>query len=63
MQIHRVLVSGASGLIGSSFVRALGGRSIDIVKLIREPTAGQDSAVLWNPYSPDPIKEIGRAHV
>lgn len=60
MQIHRVLVSGASGLIGSSLVRALSGRSIHTVKLIREPAAGQDSTVLWNPYSPDPIKDLQR---
>ena len=47
----RVLISGASGLIGSSVVRALRANSIHPTKLVRRPVEPGEQALRWNPES------------
>ena len=57
MPISRVLVSGASGLVGTSLVRDLTANSIQVTRLIRGPAA-DSSEVFWDPFAPDPIPEL-----
>ncbi len=45
----RVLVSGASGLIGSSLVPALQRAGHEVIRLVRPPTPGGPGAVSWDP--------------
>ena len=45
----RILISGASGLIGSSLVRTLTAKSIHTIKLKRKPVEPGESAFFWNP--------------
>jgi uncharacterized protein (TIGR01777 family) len=57
----RVLVSGGSGLIGTSLIRALDANSIHVSQLIRQ--SGRASVpdlarhVLWNPYAASPVAD------
>ncbi len=44
----RIVVSGATGLIGSSLVPALGGAGHDVVRLVRREARGADE-VSWDP--------------
>jgi uncharacterized protein (TIGR01777 family) len=44
----RVLISGASGLIGTELVRRLGEAGHTVVRLVRHPATGPDE-VTWNP--------------
>jgi hypothetical protein len=48
----RILVSGASGLIGSAVVRAAASRSMEAVCLVRDPRRVGRGAILWHPDSP-----------
>lgn len=63
MTRSRVLVSGGSGLIGSSLIRALDAKSICIEQLTRQtrtlaiPETGRE--VLWNPMSANPLADPG----
>jgi len=44
-----VLISGASGLIGSAVVKALRGKGSSVTRLVRQPAADQADAIGWNP--------------
>ena len=44
----RILVSGASGLIGSAFTAACGVAGWEVVRLVRRPTAGAQE-IRWDP--------------
>lgn len=44
-----ILISGVSGLIGSSVVRALKAKSIHAIKLVRRSAEAGERALLWNP--------------
>lgn len=48
----RILVSGASGLIGSALVRALRSESADVVRLVRGYGPPTPNAVYWNLNKP-----------
>ncbi|MGC2638957.1 MAG: NAD-dependent epimerase/dehydratase family protein [Acidobacteriaceae bacterium] len=45
----RILISGASGMIGSALARAAHAESWEVVRLVRSPSAEGPDAVLWNP--------------
>ena len=47
----RVLVSGASGPIGTALVPFLRARGYDVVRLVRGPAKGNDE-ITWDPYQP-----------
>jgi uncharacterized protein (TIGR01777 family) len=49
----RILVSGASGLIGSAVVQATAGRSIEAVRLVRDARLAGPDAIAWNPDLPE----------
>lgn len=45
----RILISGASGMIGSALARAVYAESWEVVRLVRTPAADGPDAILWNP--------------
>jgi hypothetical protein len=50
----KILVSGASGLIGSGLVPALRSQGHGVSLLVRRPAAGQ-SEICWDPKTPPPV--------
>jgi uncharacterized protein len=56
---ERVLLAGASGLIGTSVIRRLVEERISIISLVRRPpkSAGGPE-VLWDPYSVTPVSDL-----
>lgn len=54
----RILLSGATGLIGSSLVRALEARRIQIFQLSRKKDSNQPGAtILWDPAAERPVTD------
>lgn len=45
----KILVSGASGLVGSAVTRNLSAQGLDVLPLVRTPTGTESQAILWNP--------------
>jgi uncharacterized protein (TIGR01777 family) len=45
----RIVVSGASGLIGSALVRSLEAAGHEVVRLVRAPKLGETGTVFWDP--------------
>jgi uncharacterized protein (TIGR01777 family) len=45
----KILVSGASGLVGSAVVRNLSARGVDVLQLVRKPPRDESREILWNP--------------
>jgi len=45
----RIVLTGASGLIGRALVEHLRGRGDDFVRLVRRPTRGEPNLVSWDP--------------
>lgn len=45
----RILISGASGMIGSALARSARSESCEVVRLVRTPAAEGPDAVTWNP--------------
>jgi uncharacterized protein len=60
MQIRQVLISGSSGMIGSSLVRTLSANSIHAVKLVRKQAQPFEGSVTWDPSSQDPVGNLSR---
>jgi uncharacterized protein len=57
MSSGEVLLTGSSGLIGTSLVRDLEAKRISTISLQRKPASG---AVVWNPYAVQPMSDPGR---
>lgn len=56
MRMDQILLTGSSGLIGTSLVRILRRKRISMVTLHRYPQQGDDDALhLWDPYSATPV--------
>ena len=53
----RVLISGASGLIGSALVRAFAANRISVVRLMRKPRADGLNDICWSPSSSPAIAD------
>src|SRR2546425_9521694 len=47
----RILISGASGLIGSALVRSLGSQGDSVIRLVRRPPKGA-AELQWEPMQP-----------
>ncbi|MBD0371230.1 MAG: TIGR01777 family protein [Pyrinomonadaceae bacterium] len=45
----KILVSGASGLVGNAVVGRLSSRGAHVLRLVRKPSPDQSSEILWNP--------------
>jgi uncharacterized protein len=58
MDIRKVLISGASGMIGSSLARVLDSQSIQTVKLIRPQGLLSQSSVRWDPFAAKPVSDL-----
>jgi uncharacterized protein len=52
-----ILLTGASGLIGTSLIRNLHAKRISTIPLQRAPGSG---AVVWNPYAAQPLNDPSR---
>jgi uncharacterized protein len=64
MSEDRILLTGSSGLIGTSLVRSLMRKQISMVSLLRQPLpeayyagSGMVSQELWDPYSATPVSD------
>lgn len=57
MQAKRILLSGASGMIGSTMVRTLVQRQIPFCKLVRQPPSGGNIDIPWSPMAHNPISQ------
>ena len=58
MSAGRILLTGASGLIGTSLVRTLEQERISIISLVRRPLPDAGgSQRLWDPYSATPVSD------
>jgi uncharacterized protein len=60
---RRVLLSGSSGLIGSTLVRELAANRIQTIQLVRKKNEGhagevQAPQVLWDPQAPSPVADL-----
>jgi uncharacterized protein len=55
MSVERVLLTGSSGLIGTSLVRSLMQNRISTITLHRGPSAQRPEAPLWDPYAETPV--------
>jgi uncharacterized protein (TIGR01777 family) len=53
INVDRILLTGSSGLIGTSLVRSLRRNRIAMVTLRRHPSQG--AGELWDPYAPTPL--------
>src|SRR5579862_5626076 len=47
----RVLISGASGMLGSALVRAFTADQISVVQLVRKPVSDSRLQIVWSPQS------------
>lgn len=59
LAVKKVLVSGSSGLIGTSLVRSLTGDRIEVVRLVRGKAKDPDE-VEWNPESEAPEADLAK---
>lgn len=57
MQTTKILLSGASGMIGTTVVRTLAERQISFYKLVRRPVVNHHQEIFWNPVSDTPFLE------
>ncbi len=57
MSDAEILLTGASGLIGTSLIRNLHAKRISTIPLQRAPGSG---AVVWNPYAAQPLNDPSR---
>lgn len=58
---RRILISGASGMIGAALVRHWQGKPIHLVRLVRRPPQSSDvDTVLWDPAATTPIANLDR---
>jgi uncharacterized protein len=56
MSVAQVLLTGSSGLIGTSLVRSLMQKRISTISLHRRPSAqGAEDSELWDPYAATPV--------
>jgi uncharacterized protein len=55
MSVERILLTGSSGLIGTSLVRSLEQHRIPVIQLRRRPSA-QSNEELWDPYASTPMR-------
>jgi uncharacterized protein (TIGR01777 family) len=56
MRVERVLLTGSSGLIGTSLVRSLMQNRISTITLHRRPSARRtEASELWDPYAATPV--------
>ena len=55
--LSKILFSGASGLIGSSLVRAAEAERIQTVQLVRREPANR-SEISWNPQAGQPVQDL-----
>lgn len=53
----RILISGASGLIGTSLVRACVANQISVTRLVRKKTPGSQREIGWSPYESPPLTD------
>lgn len=51
----KVLISGASGLIGTALVRALTANQISVIRLVRKPKPDSQQEICWSPRSSSAI--------
>jgi uncharacterized protein len=51
-QPRKILISGASGMIGSALLRAARSESADVVRLVRRHRAPEAGVVYWDPSEP-----------
>lgn len=58
---QRVLVSGASGLIGSTLMPVLEGHGYSVVRLVRKPAWGERQ-ILWDPVKPIAPEAVSGFH-
>ena len=54
-----ILVSGSSGLIGTSLLRSFSADRIQAIRLVREKSDRPD-AIQWNPDSAEPVDDLSR---
>ena len=54
----RILLSGASGLLGSALRTALTGRGMELLQLVRRPALNPNE-LQWNPGDLSPVQETG----
>lgn len=61
MELSRkpILISGSSGLIGTSLIRSFSSNRIQAVRLVRRKSEGPDE-VLWNPDAAEPVEDLSR---
>jgi uncharacterized protein (TIGR01777 family) len=55
MSTDRILLTGSSGLIGTSLVRTLQHKRISILSLHRQPSQEAGARELWDPYAATPM--------
>ena len=57
MDRNRVILAGASGLIGTSLLLALRGNRWQITQLVRRPAPANPEQIFWDPYAALPIAD------
>jgi uncharacterized protein len=55
MSADQILLTGSSGLIGTSLVRSLRGKRISIITLRRRPSPSAAGSEFWDPYAAVPV--------
>jgi hypothetical protein len=58
--MDRMILTGASGLIGASLLRSLRGQGIPITQLVRRPAPDNLEQIFWDPYAASPIADPSR---
>jgi hypothetical protein len=54
---ERILLSGASGLIGEAYMNTLKLTVVETIRLIRKSSPSSARAIVWDPYASDPISD------
>ncbi len=57
MQSNRIILSGGSGLIGTSIRRSFKPKLIEILQLVRSGSALDERQVIWDPYAAAPLAD------
>jgi uncharacterized protein len=57
MDTNRVILAGASGLIGTALLQALRGKGVQVTQLVRRTAPLSSDQIFWDPYATPPIAD------
>jgi len=53
----KILITGSSGLVGTSLVSSLSGKGHDLIRLTRTPSTASGTIILWDPHASEVVRD------